>query len=243
MKAGVPQYLRVAAVQEDHWWFVTLRDRAAVELRARVPPGSRVLDAGCGTGRMLADLPDYRRTGLDIDPDALAFARGIAGEDIEWVEGSVTELPFTTGSFDAILSLDVLYSQGVSSDLAGARELRRVLAPDGVAILNLPAYQWLISAHDTVARTARRYTVTRLRKLLLDAGFTRVSAGYRVSAPFPVAAAHRLLTRGGDARTDVGEVAPPLNRALTAMGRAETRLARRGVRAPFGLSVFAVAQP
>jgi SAM-dependent methyltransferase len=243
MNAGAPQYLRVAAVQEYHWWFVTLRDRTAVELRARVPPGRRLLDAGCGTGRMLADLGDYRRTGLDIDPDALALARRIAGEDIEWVEGSVTELPFTANSFDAILSLDVLYSQEVSSDLVGARELRRVLAPNGVAILNLPAYQWLTSAHDAVARTARRYTVTHLRELLLDAGFTRVSAGYRVSAPFPVAAVHRLLTRGDDPRTDVGEVAPALNHALTAIGRVETRLARRGVRAPFGLSVFAVAQP
>jgi ubiquinone/menaquinone biosynthesis C-methylase UbiE len=83
MNADAPQYMRVAAVQEHHWWFVTLRDRAAGELRARVPPGSRVLDAGCGTGRMLADLADYRRTGLDINPDVLALARRIAGEGIE----------------------------------------------------------------------------------------------------------------------------------------------------------------
>jgi SAM-dependent methyltransferase len=243
MSAQEPQYLRVAAVQDHHWWFVTLRNRAATELRARVRPGSRVLDAGCGTGRMLADLTDYRRTGIDIDPDALALARRIAGDDVEWVEGSVTELPFSDAAFDAVLSLDVLYSQGVSSDLAGAQELLRVLAPNGVAILNLPAYEWLMSAHDAVARTARRYTATRLRGLLVEAGFTRVSVGYRVSTPFPVAVAHRLLTRGSDPRTDVDEVAPTVNRALTAIGRVETRLARRGVRAPFGLSVFAVAQP
>lgn len=242
MSSQVPQYERVAAVEDHHWWFVTLRERAAAELRARMPPGSRILDAGCGTGRMLTELADYRRTGLDIEPGVLALAKRRAGEDIEWVEGSVTELPFPAESFEAVLSLDVLYSQGVTSDLVGARELRRVLRPGGVAILNLPAYQWLMSAHDAVARTARRYTAPGLRRLLIDAGFGTVSVGYRVSAPFPAAAVHRLVTRGGQARTDVGAVSAPVNRALTAIGRVETRSAMRGLRAPFGLSVFAVAR-
>jgi SAM-dependent methyltransferase len=191
---------------------------------------------------MLTEVAEYRRTGLDIDPGVLALARSRTGEDVEWIDGSVTEMPFPDESFEAVLSLDVLYSQGVESDLAGARELWRVLGPGGVAILNLPAYPWLMSAHDAVARTARRYTAPALRRLLIEAGFANVSVTYRVSAPFPAAAAHRLLTRGGAARTDVGKVAAPVNRALTAIGRVETRLAMRGVRAPFGLSVFAVAR-
>ena len=242
MSSEVAQYERVAAVEDQHWWFVTLREWAAGEVRARVPSGSRVLDAGCGTGRMLADLPGYRRTGLDIDPGVLALARVKAGDDIRWIEGSVTELPFSPESFEAVLSLDVLYSQGVSSDLDGARELRRVLVPGGVAIFNLPAYQWLMSAHDAVARTARRYTASQVRRLLVDAGFAEVSAGYRVSTPFPLAAAHRLVKRSAEASTDVGDVPPAVNHALTAIGRTETRLAKRGIRMPFGLSVFAVAR-
>jgi hypothetical protein len=116
------------------------------------------------------------------------------------------------------------------------------LRPGGLAIVNLPAYHWLMSAHDLVARSARRYTVRRVRSLLRLADFADVRASYRVSLLFPVAAAHRLATRSADARTDVAEVGPALNRALLAVSLAENRLTRRGLRFPFGLSVFAVAR-
>jgi SAM-dependent methyltransferase len=233
------QFERVAAVEEGHWWFQTLRERVALELRARVPAGARVLDAGCGTGRVLAELPEYERVGLDLNPRVLERARGLDAS-VEWVEGSITALPFGDAGFDAVLSLDVLYSSAVDDDVQAARELHRVLRPGGVAILNLPAYEWLRAGHDVVAQTARRYTARRAAAVLRRAGFTAIETDYRVTALFPVAAARRLATRGGEG-TDVSAVPTWLNRALTAVNRTEDRLARRGIRAPFGLSVFVVA--
>ena len=58
----------------------------------------------------------------------------------------------------------------VESDRAGVAELARVLAPGGALILNLPAYAWLMSAHDTVAQTARRYSAETARQLVESAG-------------------------------------------------------------------------
>jgi ubiquinone/menaquinone biosynthesis C-methylase UbiE len=234
------QFERVAAVEEGHWWFRTLRERVALELRARVPAGARVLDAGCGTGRMLSDLPEYDRVGLDLNPGVLELARRLDAH-VDWVEGSITALPFTDAAFDAVLSLDVLYSSAVDDDVRAAAELHRVLRPGGVAILNLPAYEWLRSGHDVVAQTARRYTARRAAAVLLRAGFTAIETDYRVTALFPVAAGRRLLTQGGET-TDVSAVPGWLNRALTAVNRGEDRLALRGIRAPFGLSVFIVAR-
>jgi ubiquinone/menaquinone biosynthesis C-methylase UbiE len=223
------QFEIVAAVEEGHWWFVALRERVAAEL-SFLRPGMRVLDAGCGTGRVLAELPEWvGRVGLDANPAVLEVARRRPG--ITFVEGSIEALPFEDASFDAVISLDVLSDARVGDPRAGARELRRVLRPGGVAVVNLPAYEWLRSSHDEVAQTGRRHTARSARALLRDGGFGAVRARYRVSALFPAAAARRLLPGGG---TDVGEVSPRLNRLLLRATRAEPRL-------PFGLSVLAVA--
>jgi SAM-dependent methyltransferase len=67
-------------------------------------PTPRVLDAGCGTGRMARHLTDRgaRVTGLDLSPGMLAMARR-DHPDIGTVVGSITHLPYADGSFDAAL--------------------------------------------------------------------------------------------------------------------------------------------
>jgi SAM-dependent methyltransferase len=234
------QFERVAAVEATHWWFLTLRERVAAEIRARVAPNAPVLDAGCGTGLMLAELAEYARTGLDVNPLVLQLARRRC-PDLEWIEGSVTALPFPDRDFAAVISLDVLYSANVESDLRAAQEIHRVLRPGGVAVLNLPAYQWLMSSHDVAAGSARRYTARGTHRLLRAAGFSVVCTSYRVGALLPIAIVRRLALPGPPERTDVNRVPDALNRVLRAVNRTEDRLGRHGVRAPFGLSVFATA--
>jgi SAM-dependent methyltransferase len=67
-------------------------------------PTPRVLDAGCGTGRMARHLTDRgaRATGLDLSPGMLAMARR-DHPDIGTVVGSITDLPYADGSFDAAM--------------------------------------------------------------------------------------------------------------------------------------------
>lgn len=67
--------------------------------------GNRVLDAGCGTGRVGIELArrGVRVTGIDADADMLAAARAKA-PDIDWYEGDLSDprgLP--DGSFDIVL--------------------------------------------------------------------------------------------------------------------------------------------
>ncbi|SDE36781.1 Methyltransferase domain-containing protein [Paenibacillus sp. UNCCL117] len=80
--------------------------------RYPLPAGGRILEVGCGTGRTACYLArlGYRVTGLDLRSEMLGKAakRSAAEQlDIEWVEGSITALPFAADSFDVILAESV----------------------------------------------------------------------------------------------------------------------------------------
>lgn len=102
-------------------------------------PGSLALDAGRGAGGMVARLAmavgeTGRVTALDVDREQLARARRTveasrAAAAVEYVEGDLAELPFPDERFDLAWSGRVVH--GLPDRLAGAREVRRVLAPGG----------------------------------------------------------------------------------------------------------------
>ena len=88
-----------------------MNDRQALELiAALVPPGSRVLDLGCGSGETLAYLRDHRQcTGYGIEiADANVLAceqRGVNVIQLNLEEGLAI---FEDQSFDVVLQLDTL---------------------------------------------------------------------------------------------------------------------------------------
>jgi ubiquinone/menaquinone biosynthesis C-methylase UbiE len=226
-------------IEQDHWWFVALRELIVETVSARVPAGSRVLDVGCSTGHVIAGIPsEYERTGADISAGAIELARATRPE-IRFVEAPVEDLPFEDGSFDCVLALDVLSARGVDDEGLALREIGRVLRPEGVLVVQVAAYEWLRSAYDDSAGTARRHTRRSVQELLRSEGFLIEHLTYRITALFPLAAARRLLTRSGGAN-DLSVPNPTLNRLLTGATRFENRFVRRH-RLPFGLSVFAVA--
>ena len=82
-------------------------------------------------------------------------------------------LPFVDDSFDAAVSADVLCHAAVDPSAALA-ELKRVLRPGGRLILNMPAYQWMLSAHDRRVHNVRRLTAPATAAMLRQAGFEQV---------------------------------------------------------------------
>ena len=226
-------------VEREHWWFVGLREFVAQEVTTRLASGSRILDVGCSTGHVIAEIPDtYERAGVDISAGAIELARATR-PDIRFVEASVDRLPFEDGSFDGVLACDVLSDRGVEDERVALREIRRVVRPGGLLLVQLPAYEWLKGDYDDVVATARRYNASSLRQLLQTGGFAVEHLTYRITALFPLAAVRRLVaeSRSGN---DLRVPRPAANRLLTRITRAENRMAAKR-RLPFGLSVFAVA--
>lgn len=120
----------------------------------------RVLDLGCGHGdltpHLLAD-PRLKISALDISAAALRqFQERLGGRfagRLALVRGSVYELPFPDGAFDAVVSFG--YASAASYEGA-EREVARVLRPGGVAVIDFASpslYHWLA----TPAATLRWY--------------------------------------------------------------------------------------
>src|ERR1035441_4074934 len=75
----------------------------------RYPPGSTVLEAGCGVGAQTVALarrsPGARFTSVDISADSIAEARRPAGlANVEFRQADIFALPFQPESFDQVLS-------------------------------------------------------------------------------------------------------------------------------------------
>jgi SAM-dependent methyltransferase len=227
------EYSRLFELESRHFWYAGLH--ALLRGALARAGGSRVLDAGCGTGGLLASLPGA--TGVDRSPLALSFCERRGLRRIACAD--VARLPFADGAFDAVVSADVLYHRAVADDGAALAELGRVTRPGGAVILNLPAHRALRGAHDEFVHGARRYARADVARLAARAGLSVERLTSWNCALLPAAWLARRLSRGSLPRSDVALPPAPLNAALSAWLRAEAALAlRTGL--PWGLSVFAV---
>jgi len=237
------EYDLMDAAEDRMWWYRAVHARLLDALADRPGADGPLLDAGCGTGGFLARLaeaqPGRALVGLEYNPEAAVRAARKSGAAV--TAGTVNALPFPDACFGAAVSVDVLCHMAVDQPAALA-ELKRVLKPGGTLVLNLPAFEWLRSAHDARVHTARRYTAEGIRAALEAAGFRDVSARYWNSLLLPLMALQRkVLARNPEGKSDVGHLPPLLDAAFHATTRVERALARLGLRYPAGGSVMAVA--
>jgi SAM-dependent methyltransferase len=229
-------------VDEHHWWYRGRRRVIRAELdRLPLPPGARVLDAGCGSGRTLQELVDYGDvSGIELNTEAAALARGRALGDVE--VGRLEELPWEDGTFDLITCLDVI--EHVPDDTAALVELRRVCRPGGWLLVTVPAYQALWSRHDEANHHYRRYSRAALRAAAGAAGWELVRMSSFNSLLLAPAAAVRLAQRRlgtHNGYTNDLDLGPGwLNDVLERPLALEASWLARGRTLPAGLSLLAV---
>ncbi|NMR18944.1 class I SAM-dependent methyltransferase [Cellulomonas fimi] len=162
---------------------------------SRAGPGSRVLDVGCGSGELLAQVAALGATGAGIDPapGMVELARRRAPEaDVRL--GRAEHLPWDDGAFDVVVAVNSL--QLADSALDALAEAVRVVAPGGLVAVaswaeavrnDLTALEAAVAAaaEEELPPDGELRAPGGLESLLDEAGLELVTAGL-VHAPWEV---------------------------------------------------------
>ena len=213
-------------IEGRHWWFLGRRRLflRLIEDRFGARRPIDMLDFGCGTGAFLEHLERFGAvSAVDSDASAVAFCHTRGRTEVQLVPADAP-LPFPDASFDLATTLDVV--EHIDDDVAALAELRRVLRPDGVLLVAVPAFMFLWGKQDEVSHHKRRYTARTLRAALHHAGFAVERTSYFNTLLFPPIAAvrvgRRLLRRPGSAaerlRPRPGDAQPRAGRGVRRRG-------------------------
>lgn len=121
-----------------------------------IQPGHLLLDISCGVGALprLAARAGLRAHGLDFSRVALQTAHREA-PDLAWVVSDAEQLPYEDASFDYVTNIGSL--EHYAHPEAGAREIARILKPEGRACILLPNTFGLLGNVWTALRTGRTF--------------------------------------------------------------------------------------
>jgi len=162
----------------------------------RVHPGTRVLDLGFGEGygAPILRMAGAQYLGFEVDPEMVEHASAEYGADVALYDG--TSIPAADGAFDLVVSFQIIaYFEDPQPWL---REIRRVLSPDGTALITTPNRVWRLDEGQRPwnRHHAREYTAAAFRETLAKT-FSTVTV-YGVFAGEPIDSV--VKARGARAR-------------------------------------------
>lgn len=245
MKQEMYRYFNL--LEETHWWFlarkeIVLKLIQKFRLEEKESSSAHLLDIGCGTGGILAALQSLGTVwGIDSNKKAVDYASSKVPQATV-IQGSIPQ-DMPKQQFDIITLLDVL--EHIEDDTGTLQRLKQALKPKGIAVITVPAYQFLWTSHDDMNEHKRRYTVLELKEKIERSGLTvRKISYYNTFLFFPIAAIkilQRILSR--EAKSHFTDTSPPayLNMPLRIIFSLEKHLLSF-LNFPFGISIIAVVQ-
>lgn len=187
------EFANISRCERDFWWY---RGMEKILFGVLDPFAERrrlktAMEAGCGTGHMASRLE--RRYGWRIFPTDLeheGLLYGLKnGFHQSMAQADVTALPFPSGWFDVVASLDVIAHFPRGEEYRAFRELVRVLAPGGILVLRVSALDILRSRHSEFTCERQRFTRKRLVQTVSQHGVRVLRCTYANSLLLPVALA------------------------------------------------------
>jgi SAM-dependent methyltransferase len=242
------EFANIARCEKEFWWYRGMRQIFFRMLEPQLAGRriARALEAGCGTGYFSRLLQMERRwpvVPVDISADGLRYAREMGVERL--AQADICELPFAAGSFDLVLSLDVLPHLPDGVEQRAIAEFARVLAPGGLMAIRAAALDLLRSRHSQFAGERQRFTLGHLSKTMEAAGVRVVRATYANALLLPVAFTKFRIVEPQLRRppaSGVEPVAPWLDRLLYRALAAEAEWIGSGRDFPAGQSLVLIGE-
>ncbi|WP_309671762.1 class I SAM-dependent methyltransferase [Gemmatimonas sp.] len=182
LRAVQREYGALAGHYDQRWKGYVAASTALAASRLELTPNEWLLDVGCGTGALLAQLhhrePSARLIGVDATVGMLLRARARLAPAVLLAESSGEALPLADASVHAVVSTSALHY--VDDAPRALREMRRVLAPGGRLVLVDWCADFLtMRALDVVLRVVDRahahtFSSVDVQRLVTGANFERI---------------------------------------------------------------------
>ncbi|MBN85983.1 MAG: hypothetical protein CL885_00505 [Dehalococcoidia bacterium] len=233
-----------ARLVDTHWWFVGRRLLFHKALkRFHISKKANILDVGTSTG---ATIRYFRHrgyqnvSGIEFHEMALDWCHRIGLESVS--HGDIRAIPHPDSEFDLIIATDVI--EHVGEDVDALKEVYRCLAPDGYALITVPAFMFLWGEMDELSHHKRRYLMKDLRQKAELAGLNVKEMFYFNFILFPLIAIVRMMARSIKneiSRNENEMMGPYINKVLAWIFKLDVLIARF-LYIPFGVSIFMMAQ-
>jgi SAM-dependent methyltransferase len=237
---------RLSELEATYFWFVARNELIVGLANKFFPRARRFLEIGCGNGAVLGALAKSRSwerlVGSELQPAGLDFARKRLPSEVECVQMDARDIP-AVGIFDLTGAFDVI--EHIADDEGVLRGLRAATQTGGGTIIAVPQHPWLWSRADDIAHHQRRYRRGELEAKLQRNGFEVLFSSSYTALLLPLMAASRFVSRGNEQGADdfhEFRLNRYVNKAFTAILRAEVRMTLAGFSWPVGGSRVVVAR-
>jgi len=230
---------RYRYLYHHHWWWRARTEFIVDRLRRlRPPPGSKILDIGCGDGLFFDRLREFGEV-EGIEPCRELVSPSNSYRDRIYI--GPFDGDFRPGKFySLILMLDVL--EHLEDPVGALRHVLSLLGPGGIFVATLPAFMLLWTNHDVLNQHFTRYTKSSFRDVARKAGLQILEERYLYHWTFFAKLVVRLYEQATRPEPTPASVPPvSINAPLYWLSRIEqTTISRLPI--PFGSSLMIIGK-
>ena len=186
-KMPAEHYNSIALLEDEYWWH-QIRYKlvlSALKLYGKSKQNPLIGDLGCGLGGLIRKLrSNYYHNVVGYEYDSEIVNSLIQDGICAYQQDLEGEMMLTEGPFDIITALDVM--EHIQDDNLFLTKINNNLKPDGLAIITVPAFSFLVSKWDYKLGHLRRYNRKQIINLAKECGFEVVKATYFFAFVFPM---------------------------------------------------------
>ncbi|MBU2051799.1 class I SAM-dependent methyltransferase [Patescibacteria group bacterium] len=236
-------YPELYRVEDQHWWHRQKRQVIHQLIRQYAPTPGKVLDVGCGSGKLLFELESlgWQVEGVDAPQGKQQSQR--RGLKISSVNLQNQPLPYPNHHFDLVVCLDTL--EHMKDDQRLFTEMARITKAKGTIIISVPAYQWLFSYWDRMLGHFRRYNRSSLLKAVPKNRLRRRLVTYYFTfllLPAMLIRLVKVIFRQKQQSDFTTDPLPVFTRSIVSLLGSFELVWLKRFRLPFGLSLIGVWQ-